>query len=158
AWGVRAAGNQGQVEPAIREKLLSLARDPRPEVRLQVAIAARKLRDIDALGLLLDVQRESSRDALIPYIIWQNLHPLLEERQVEVARWLEQFGWRETGFSRLLPRMIERLLAHPKADAKIVASVLSSCCRDDDPTREALGLVAARFRERSMPAAFQEAL
>ena len=43
AWGVRAAGNIGAVDAAVRDRVLSLAHDPAPEVRLQVAIAARKL-------------------------------------------------------------------------------------------------------------------
>ena len=57
AWGVRAAGNMGQVEPAIREKVVvKLARDPSPDVRLQVAIAARKIEGVDPLAVLLEVQ------------------------------------------------------------------------------------------------------
>src|SRR5215510_7814190 len=48
AWSVRAAGNFVQVSRAIREKIATLARDPSPDVQLQVAIAARKLEDFDA--------------------------------------------------------------------------------------------------------------
>ena len=157
AWGVRAAGNMGKVEPKIRDRIVSLARNPSPDVRLQVAVTATKLKDVDPLPVLCDVQLYSSRDPLIPHIVWQNLHPLLENRHVEFAQRLFQFDGRRTGFDQLIPRSIERALASPKANANAVASLLD-CCGDDDDTREALGLLAERFRERSMPARLEEGL
>jgi putative heme-binding domain-containing protein len=158
AWGVRAAGNMGQVEPAIREQVVKLARDPSPDVRLQIVVAARKIAGIDPIAMLLDVQRYSDRDRLIPHIVWQNLHPLLEDHQAEVARRLDQPGGRQTGFGLLLPRLIEKLLASPKVDARIIALVLRSNSADDDSMREALDVVATRFRERGLPAEVDRAL
>ena len=62
AWGVRAAGNMGQVETGDpRQGRSSSPDDPSPDVRLQVAIAARKIEGIDPLPALLDVQRYSYR-------------------------------------------------------------------------------------------------
>jgi putative heme-binding domain-containing protein len=151
SWGVRAAGNMGEVEKSIQADVLKLARDPSPDVRLQVAIAARKIKDVDPLAVLCDVQLYSHRDVLIPHIVWQNLQPLLEDRQVEFARRLEKFNGTNSGFSQLIPRAIERILASPKADARTVAILLESCV-DDGDTREALGFLAERFRERDMPA------
>src|SRR5262245_8822711 len=49
AWGVRAAGNFGRVSAAIQIRVGALSRDPSPDVKLQVAIAARKLEGFDAL-------------------------------------------------------------------------------------------------------------
>src|SRR5207249_652552 len=37
AWGIRAAGNFDKVTSAVREKVAALARDPSPDVQLQVA-------------------------------------------------------------------------------------------------------------------------
>ncbi len=48
-----------RVEPAIRESVVELARDPSPDVRLQVAIAARKIEGIEPLPILLDAHAES---------------------------------------------------------------------------------------------------
>ena len=76
---------------------------------------------------------------------------VLEDRQVEFAQRLQRFERRNTGFSQLIPRAIERILASPKADARTVAVLLDSCAQDGD-TREALGFLAERFRERDMPA------
>src|SRR5439155_772203 len=36
AWGVRAAGNMGKVEPAIRDRVAALAKDESRDVQLQV--------------------------------------------------------------------------------------------------------------------------
>jgi putative membrane-bound dehydrogenase-like protein len=157
AWGVRAAGNMGRVQPAIREAVVKLRRDPSPDVRLQVVIAARKVAGADPIALLLAVQLYSYPDPLIPYVVWQNLHPLLEGHQAEVARWLERFDGRETGFSRLAPRAIERLLDSPRADAKVIGILLDDCLWND-AAPDAIDILAERFGERSMPAPFEESL
>src|SRR5580765_7602909 len=54
-WGVRAAGNFGEVAPPIREKIAKLASDPSPDVQLQVVIASRKIKNFDALPVLVEV-------------------------------------------------------------------------------------------------------
>ena len=57
AWAVRAAGNFGKVTDAIRERVIALARDPSPDVQLQVAIASRKIEGCDALPVLSTCSR-----------------------------------------------------------------------------------------------------
>src|SRR5262249_723651 len=49
AWGVRAAGLDGTVDPTIRNRVAGLARDKSPDVQLQVAIAVRKIGGLDPL-------------------------------------------------------------------------------------------------------------
>src|SRR6185437_4480026 len=78
AWGVRAAANSGKVEAGIKAKVLGLAHDPSADVLLQVAIAARKIEGVDPIPTLLEVLSVCGDDKLIPVIVWQNLHPLLE--------------------------------------------------------------------------------
>ena len=46
-------------------------------MRLQVAIAARKIEGLEPLPLLVEVLANAGDDKLIPHIVWQNLHPLL---------------------------------------------------------------------------------
>src|SRR5262249_45732401 len=79
AWGVRAAGNFGEVTPGVREKIVALARDSSPEVQLQVAIASRKIKGLDPLPVLAEVLERCGQDKIIPSITWNNLHPLLEK-------------------------------------------------------------------------------
>ena len=155
AWGVRAAGNMGRLEPAILEKVLSRAGDPSPDVKLQVAIAARKLQGVDPLQVLIAVQAASARDALLPQVVWQNLHPLLEGRQVEFAMWARRVG--AGRLDPLVPHLVQRLLAGPKPDAEFIVSLLKSCS-EIDPLREAFDLLAERFRERSLPAHMEAAI
>ncbi len=46
AWAVRAAGNFRKVDPVIVKAVLKLADDPSPDVKVQVAIACRKLEGV----------------------------------------------------------------------------------------------------------------
>jgi putative membrane-bound dehydrogenase-like protein len=170
AWGVRAAGNMGHVGSSIRERVAELASDPGPDVRLQVAIAARKLWGNDRMSILLDAQDHSYRDPLIPHIVWRSLHPLLEDRAGELARWLDRYKGKEeevirigTGLfeevlSGLLPRLVDRLLASPKADAELIARVLSSNLVGEGSVREAVGVLLTRLREHNLPAGVEPAL
>ena len=137
--------------------MIALAQDPAPDVRLQVAIAAGKLEALDPLETLLDVQKSSYNDPLIPRIVWQNLLPLIEERQTELARRLEESKGKAPGLSSLIPRTIERLLESNKADARVVARLLSSSA-DEEITTEAIDLVLDRFRDHSLPAPLETAL
>jgi putative heme-binding domain-containing protein len=157
AWGVRAAGNMGKVEKTLGDKLVSLTRDSSPDVRLQVVIAARKIIGVDPLPVLLEALRSSGDDPLIPQIVWQNLQPLVEDRQEELARWLEPLRGEETGFSPLVPHVIGRLIASPRADARFVARLLYFST-SEDASREAVDLLAEGFRERSMSPAVNDAL
>src|SRR5262249_39556858 len=74
AWAVRAAGNLRKVDDAVLGKLIALTHDKSPDVKLQWAVAARKVETVNALTTLLDVLREAGDDKLIPHIVWQNLH------------------------------------------------------------------------------------
>ena len=164
AWGVRAAGNMGAVEPAIRERVVQLVRDPSPDVRLQVVIAARKLRGHERMPILLEAQAESYRDPLIPRIVWQNLHPLLDDRPDEFARLLatsRRYRLRSPaqgfeGFlSGLLPHLLDKLLTDPKADGEFLAGWCCSSLYGDGTLRETIDVVAgasavATCRRRSM--------
>ena len=121
AWGVRAAGNMGKVDADDpRRGRSSSADDPSPDVRLQVAIAARKIEGVDPLPLLLDVQQLSYRRSA------DSADRLAEPASAcsKTARSSSPAGSsepraRDPGFSPLVPRAIERLLASPKADAKV---------------------------------------
>ena len=159
AWGVRAAGNQRQVTSPIKTLIEKMAGDLWPDVGLQVAIAARKLEGASALALLLEVQQSSAGDVLIPRIVWQNLLPMIDERQADLARLLEERKTRGKGpgVSALIPRTIERLLESRTPDAAIIARVLSAS-RDDDSTVAALDLILERFRDHSLPGALEESL
>jgi hypothetical protein len=95
SWAVRAAGNQGKVSDEIRELIVKAADDESPDVKLQVAIAARKIEGIDAMPLLVKVLASCGDDKLIPNIVWQNLHPMLEKDGDRFMNWLKSMTSRK---------------------------------------------------------------
>ncbi len=157
AWGVRAAGNQGKVDSAIRDRVLKLATDASPDVRLQVAIAARKLKGVDAMRLLLDVQQSSYRDPLIAPIVWQNLLPSIEARQADLVERLGGNRAKPSGLTTLIPRTIERLLEGKETRGASIARLVAATS-DDESTALSLDVVLERFRNHSLPPAREEAL
>ncbi len=115
AWGVRAAGNFGKVSPAIVEKVKAAAGDASPDVQLQVAIAARKIEGVDAIPLLVDVLTKCGDDALIPHIVWQNLHPLLEDHSEQFLALAKNYDLKETpNLANIMPRVLDRIVAGKK--------------------------------------------
>ena len=109
AWGVRAAGNQRKnVAVEVSTKVRALASDPSADVRLQVVIASRKIEELDALPILLNVLKSGSDDPLILKIIWRNLFPILDARGAEFVRWCLDDNLKVAG--ELLPRAVARLL------------------------------------------------
>jgi putative heme-binding domain-containing protein len=112
AWAVRAAGNQGKVSSDLRKRISALARDPSPEVQLQVAIASRKMDGCDALAVLLEVLEHCGQDKIIPAIAWQNLHPLLEADGSRFVSLVKRDGQNSpaAALATLFPRVLDRLL------------------------------------------------
>ena len=157
AWGVRAAGNQGRVDPSIRDQVI--ARAPAilaMPVRLQAAIASRKLEGVDPVPILMDALLYAG-DPLIPQVVWQNLHPLLESRQIDVDRRLREHGGTNLGLSAMAPRAIDRLLDSPKASPELVRSLLARTIGKDD-LRELIDVLAERFRERALSPEMEKGL
>jgi putative membrane-bound dehydrogenase-like protein len=145
AWGVRAAGNLGSVEPSIREAVASLARDPAPDVQLQVVIAARKLAGADSLSILVDALSHCGDDDVIPHIAWQNLHPLLEDKSDSFVRAVERANLREAHpMAAILPRALNRLLNARTCDPGTVARLLQATLQSASETasHEALTSIA----------------
>jgi glucose/arabinose dehydrogenase len=119
AWGVRAAGNFGRVPDELRATIVALARDPAPDVKLQVAVAARKLDGVQPLPVLIDVLAHSGDDKLIPHIVWQNLHPLLESQSEEFLAELKKHDLSKSpGLKAILPRATERIAAAKKKPSR----------------------------------------
>lgn len=153
AWAVRAAGNQRQVAPPIRRRIVAMAADAAPDVRLQVAVAARKLADVDAVPLLVDVLAHSDGDRLIPQIVWQNLHPLLEEQG---GRFLAEVRRRQmvghAALAALAPRACERLLAAGGDGLGVAADLLELLAETGaaDTLASCLDLLAARIQNREV--------
>lgn len=115
AWGVRAAANAREVDGAIVARVVALADDSSADVKLQVAVAARKIKGLEPLPLLVKVLANAGEDRLIPHIVWQNLHPLLETQSDEFLKAIKQYDLKATpSLSQIMPRATERILAKKK--------------------------------------------
>lgn len=118
AWAVRAAGNAGAVESAISEKIVSLATDDSADVRLQVVIAAGKLeatRGPRAIPIYVQVLAGAGDDVLLPHIVWQNLHPLLESHSGDFLAAVKKHDLKAApALAKIMPRVTERILAAKK--------------------------------------------
>jgi len=100
---------------AVRAKMLSLTRDKSPEVQLQVAVACTKLEGVDPLPVLVDLLAYSGDDPLIPHIVWQNLHPLLEDRSTEFLTLVKKHDLSTApNLKKILPRATQRIIAAKK--------------------------------------------
>ena len=151
AWGVRAAGNAGEAAAPVHERIVSLAHDESPDVRLQVAIAAQKLKGVDATTLLMDVLAHSQGDKLIPHIVWQNLHPRFD-RQQEITHFLATLGKldraRWPGVHAIMPRVIDRLLSSGKPDPVAIATLFAKLSSGEKPDAAIAGKCLAVLQER----------
>ncbi len=151
AWGVRAAGNYATVVPEIRDRVVAMADDDSPDVKLQVAIAARKISGVDALPTLLAVLSSCGNDKLIPAIVWQNLYPLLEN---DGARYVELLSKKELKRSSpvadMLPRVADRMLAADVKPAGQLYEVLLDRA-DAEVTSACLIRLAERLMHHELP-------
>jgi putative membrane-bound dehydrogenase-like protein len=132
AWAVRIAAGTGDIKEKYLAQLVSLAKDPSPDVQLQVAIAARKLKGVDPLPILFDVLTHCGDDKLIPHIVWQNLHPLLEkdgERFLTLAAKADLA--KSPGLAKVLPRAVDRILGNPTGDPTAVVAFINKLPTND---------------------------
>lgn len=155
AWGVRAAGNMKQVEPAIRTQVAELARDPSRDVQLQVAIAVRKIEGLNPVPLLVEVLSACGDDKLIPHVVWQNLHPLLEEQAGQFVALAEKLNLKQMPWAgEMMPLATERILARRSADptptVALFSLLASGSSADAEAARKCLATIAAKVQTREI--------
>jgi putative membrane-bound dehydrogenase-like protein len=149
AWGVRAAGNFRNVLPPIRKRINELSRDPSPDVQLQVAIASRKISEIDSLSVLTEVLATCGVDKLIPAIAWNNLHPLLENEGIRFVELVRSYDFAKApALANLAPLAVDRMLGVKAINAKAIRGVIELLAeRDPQRANEAFAIVARRANE-----------
>ncbi|MCE9528261.1 MAG: c-type cytochrome [Planctomycetales bacterium] len=145
---IRLLGNIGGASPAQIATINGLAATGAPDVKLQIAIAARKINDADPLPLLLKVLANCGDDKLIPHIIWQNLHPLLEENPEPFLTAAKNPEFlRSKQAAEFLPRAAERIIGRKKFEATAVAGLVE-ITRDGAPqiARNLLGVLSTKVQ------------
>jgi putative heme-binding domain-containing protein len=117
---VRAAGGQKDLDAAVREKALALCHDTSADVRLQVAIVARRLAGARGLTVMLETLAGGDDPSeLLPRIVWRNLEPALAAQSGELVGWMSlRSRPLNPAMEEIVARSFDRLLAGPgKADA-----------------------------------------
>ena len=160
AHAVRCAGNVKQLDPAVARRVAELAKDPSPEVRLQVASAVPRIAGLDRLDVLLTVLEQPTDDPLLPRVAWRQMLPEIAGRGDEfVTRWQKASKIPVALQNELAPRSLDVLLTRlasreggqpipPAAVAKFLAPL-----RDQAPTafRDCLRRIAARIESGELP-------
>jgi putative membrane-bound dehydrogenase-like protein len=148
AWCLRAFGDLGHMPPAVRINLNLRMYGEHPDVLLQTVIAARKIDGAKAMPMLLEALSRCGNDKLIPHIVWQNLHPLLEENPNEFIQFIRTADLaKQPQLAELLPRATERILARKSAEPKPIADLFTILeGRDIVAARQYLNLLAARIQ------------
>jgi putative membrane-bound dehydrogenase-like protein len=133
AWAVRAAGNAGKVDDELRKAIIALTDDPSRDVQLQVAIAARKIDSVDAMPVLVQVLSKCGDDKLIPHIVWQNLHPLLEDHADAFVALVQKMELAKApNVAAMMPRAIDRILGRRSIDPKMVVDLFLTVAQEED--------------------------
>lgn len=144
AFGVRDATNRGEAPAEIGKTIAALAADLSPDVQLQVAVAAARVKGLDPIPVLIDVLANAGHDKLLPHIVWQNLHPLLE---AQGDRYLKLVGERDLeaapNLTRLMPRVVDRILASKAPNPKALAELVATMSGAKGDRESAAGLLAS---------------
>jgi putative membrane-bound dehydrogenase-like protein len=151
AWAVRATNNHKRLDAAVQTRAAAMVADASRDVQLQVAIAAKRLAPDNPCNLLLTVLSQCGDDKLIPHIVWQNLHPLLELNSAEFVQEIARRKSDErTNFSLIIPRAMERMLGRKAFDArpivKLIELVIALDGGESKTAQQCLSMLASRVQ------------
>ena len=80
-----------------------------------------KLEGLEAISILVQVLAKCGDDKLIPHVVWQNLHPLLEDHaDAFVALVQKRELAKAPNVAALMPRAVDRILGRRKVDAELI--------------------------------------
>ncbi|MCI0456336.1 MAG: HEAT repeat domain-containing protein [Gemmataceae bacterium] len=162
SWAVRLLGEPGKVSPKVLQRFEALAaKDPGPEVRLQLASTAQRLKDRDALPLLQNLmkRKEDAKDPFIPLMIWLAYEPRVAAQGGPSLDWLKQHAPGNALVTNdIVPRVMRRLVATGKAEDLAACVAFLRDVSDSSVRRSALDglLVALKDRQVDAPAGWKE--
>jgi putative heme-binding domain-containing protein len=149
AWAVRASCYTQTFPEELPRKIAELARDPSPDVQLQIVIASRRLFGFDPLEGIVNTVAHCGVDKLIPAIAWNNLHPLLEWQGDQFVRLIRKHDFDlAPGLATLAPLAVDRLLGATNFQPRVVHSLVELLIERDAPrAKEALAAISKRVSE-----------
>jgi len=163
-WGVRFAGEAGEVSAKVLERLTELARtEPTPQVRLQLASTCQQLKKQDVLPILhhLLTHKEDARDACLPLLIWLALEPRVQTGAGGATLdWLrDNAAGNALVTDHIVPRTMRRLVAEDRPENLQACVAFLAGVQDSAVRRRALeGLTEAlKNRQVDPPSSWKSA-
>lgn len=155
AWAVRAAGNEPQASLPTYGRIVFLAADPDPVVRLQASIAIPKLARDQAPSSLLAALAAEPADPLVTHVAWQHLARYLDDpKHAATIESDVRGGLRGPEVARIWPRVLERTIASDKIApgllARLTRTGLDKIHPDPDQHRRILDTITAKIREGTL--------
>ncbi len=165
-WTVRLLGDGRKVFPAMRAKLVALARtEKNVEVRSQLACSARRLPASDALPVLQELAQhhEDLQDPHLPLLLWWAVEDKsISDRAQVLARFNTPAAWKTPLLAgHILPRLVQRYAAEGgEPDLEAAAALMKSAPGPSERAR-----LLAAFSEgckgrrlKTIPAGLREVL
>lgn len=165
-WTVRLLGDGKKVSPAMRTKLIDLARAERNvEVRSQLVCSARRLPASDALPIIQELAQHSEdiKDPHLPLLLWWAAEDkAISDRALVLARFNTSAAWKTPLLAEhLLPRLVQRYAAEgQEPDLEAAAALMRNAPGPSDR-----GRLLAAFSEgckgrglKAIPASLREVL
>jgi putative membrane-bound dehydrogenase-like protein len=113
-WAVRGVGEMGTVDPKVFARLIELAKsDESPDVRVQIPIAAGRLKDVEVMPLFEAMLSNpaNAADPLIPNIIYQNFKPIAPKHGRALLAFFDANPPMEKAFSESVSRWVREGIA-----------------------------------------------
>lgn len=156
AWAVRLAGETGQVSGKLLDKFAALAKaEPEPEVRLQLASTAQRLKKQDVLPMLhnLMTHKKDVSDPFIPLMLWLAYEPRVPAQQSPTLEWLkENAPGNPLVSAEIVPKTMRRLIATGKAEDLEACLGFIAAVHDSEVRRHALdGMLTALKNQKKKP-------
>jgi putative membrane-bound dehydrogenase-like protein len=157
AWGIRAAGDTLTRSEFVRDEVANAASAADPSVRLQAAIAARKLSLKNAIPHMMQAA-ELSHDALTTPVIWQNLKLMMQSDTGALVEYFSDPSREGNPASALvLLRYYDWLLSRPEGVATL-AKLIVEQLDSSDGVVSLLPSISAAIRDGQLSSTQQSQL
>ncbi len=164
AWAIRLLGEANHVSDKMLTRLTKLAQSEQaPEVRLQVASTAQRLKDQDVVPLLhnLMTHKKDSSDPFLPLMIWLAYEPRLVSKQTAALAWLKDNAPGNSLISGdIVPKAMRRLVATGKQAELEACLQFAGGVKESEVRRQALEglLTALKGQKLNAPASWDDVL
>jgi putative membrane-bound dehydrogenase-like protein len=148
AWGRRIASNRHDAG-LLLDQIKGRTGEQSPEVILQTVIAVGSSSKIDGkIPTLVRALAICGDDKLIPHVVWQNLHPLLEDHAGEFLSAVKETKLADSpAIAAIIPRAMERLIARRDFEARPIGALVAITAKGSPKaTHECLQFLAARVQ------------